>query len=223
MLGYPLGLAFAGPLPYFLGVVIPTVVLSAAYQLSRTALVGRYEHASTVVAAVTFLGLFGVLMVTAAKPGAFLDVVGSVGIVLVATLVAVVSWATIGRLSPGMVRRIGSMGLVLFWAYLLNGLATVIRAEWATELGFRAPEQVSGLVILVANLAGAVLPTSLASMTRVAWPFVVLQVGVALFVASSFDRDIVRDDDLAVLLLLAVLAVALVPAISGLLSLVFGV
>ncbi|MFC4357906.1 DUF63 family protein [Halobium salinum] len=224
LLGYPAGLLLTTPAVYALAVVLPVVALAVGAALQRRGRVERYEHVSTTVAVGLFgLAVGGVGSLAYRTEGMGLHLQGVPALLVATTALAIVTWLAVARVFPGVVARIGSMGLVVLWAYLLHGLVVVVAADWAAELGFAAARPVDGLVRVVADVTATALPASVAAVTKLAWPFLLLQVAVALVVAASFERELVREDELALLLLVAVFGVALVPAVHGLLRLAIGI
>jgi uncharacterized membrane protein len=223
LVGYPAGLLLTEPVVYALLVVLPVAALSVATTLADRGLVERYEHVST-TAAVALLGLAvgGLASVAYRTTEMGLHLRGVPALLVAATLLALGVWVGFARLFPEVVDRIGSMGLVVLWAYLLHGVVAVVAVDWATALGFVPGRAADGLVAIVADLSASALPASVATVTKLAWPFLLLQGAIALVVAASFEREVVREDELALVLLVAVLGVALVPAVRGLLRLAVG-
>jgi uncharacterized membrane protein len=222
MVGHPTGLLLTWPAVYAVALLVTVGALAVGAVLAGRGLVERYEHVSTTAAIVLFgLAVGGLIAVASRIGGAELRLAGVPALLVGTTLLASALWIGVARVTPGVVERIGSMGLVVLWAYVLHGLAVVVATDWAAPLGF-APTAADGLVRVVSELTAGTLPASVAAATGTTWPFVPLQAAVALLVAASFERELVREDELALLLLVAVLGVALVPAVQRLLLLAVG-
>jgi uncharacterized membrane protein len=222
--GYPFNLALTGPVLLVLVLLCPVVVLLVAWAVASRGFAAGYGQPAGIVAALLFGGLVGYLATITGRglPAVGFGLLNALLVVGLATALTVVVWAVVARLSPGVVTGIGPAGLVVTWAYVLSGVVTVVAVDWSARFGFAVARPPSVVDASVAALTGAVLPPGVTAVTRLTWPYLLVQLFVALLVASS-----VREESLEVpavlLLVVAAVGVAVVPATRTLLLLALGI
>lgn len=204
--------------------IVTIVTLLAAVALARGDIVGSYYRAWMVAG----FGLLGVvlaqlfLVVETGTDGFQLLV--PVTVLGVATVLAVGIWAVVARLTPSISSGTGPVGLVVLWGYTIGGTATLFLTDWSGVVGGGGTAGATNpLAQTVASVTSAVLPSAITEVTGTAWPFLLVQILVALGVVSVLDEDIVETEPLATNLMLAgVLAVGLVPGVRNVLRLTIG-
>jgi uncharacterized membrane protein len=221
-IGYPFNLLLAGPFPVFVLVLGPIALVGVSEALARAGLASSYSRPVLYAS----LPVFGILVATLALSSAdwtVANLVAPLSVVTIATASAVSLWGLLARVRPGLVDGIGSTGLIVTWAYVLTGLTTVVAIDWSDTFGFAAGGSGPPLGQGVTAVTRAALPADVVAVTGAAWPYLLVQIGVALLVAASFDEETVTERPIAMLLLVAVVGGALVSAVETLLVLTFGV
>lgn len=221
-IGYPVNLLLVDPLPIFLIVLGPIAVLVAGEALALWELTTSYSRPAILAAAPLFGGAVGYLS-TIVPDGTAPNLVGALAVIALTTVLAVVVWAVVARISPSVVTGIGSVGLVVVWAYVFIGVTTVVAVDWSAAFGFPTARPATALNRGITSLMGLVHPESVTAVTKAAWPYLLVQIVVALLVAASFEEDYLAEAPMALMLLVAVVGVAVVSAVRTLLLLSFGI
>lgn len=221
-IGYPVNLLLVDPLPIFFMVLGPIAVLVAGEALALWGLTTSYSRPAILAAAPLFGGAVGALS-TIVPDGTAPSLVGALAVVALATVLAVVVWAVVARVTPAVVTGIGSVGLVVVWAYVFMGVTTVVAVDWSAAFGFPAARPATTLNRGITTLTELVLPEAVTAVTKSAWPYLLVQIAVALLVAANFEEDYLADAPMALMLLVAVVGVAVVSAVRTLFLLTFGI
>lgn len=221
-IGYPVNLLLVDPLPIFLVVLGPIAVLVAGEALALWGLTTSYSRPAILAAAPLFGGAVGSLS-TIVPDGTSPNLVGALGVLVLATVLALAVWVVAARVTPAVVTGIGSVGLVVTWAYVFTGVTTVVAVDWSAAFGFPAARPATALNQGIITLTELVLPESVTTVIRSAWPYLLVQIFVALLVAASFEEDHLAEAPMALMLLVAVVGVAVVSAVRTLLLLTFGI
>ena len=236
-IGYPLNTPLISPLIYVTVFLITLAALLAAIWLARAGHFERYERPlagiGTTVLFLT-LGLLGWLAATTDYVGFYPQVAAVV--LIIATVLTAATWYAVERYAPGINRGTETIGLVVIWAHLIDGVANVVGIDWGAELGLpygdlvpkhpinRAAigvgESVNAFLLSVSG--GALAP--LTDALKTAWPFLLLKLVAAVFVVWIFDEPIFEESPrYAILLLIAIVAVGLGPGTRDMLRATFGI
>ena len=119
----------------------------------------------------------------------------------------------------------GVLGIVVIWAHSLDGVVNVISLDWAEAVGLGVQYQPKHVVnSLIRQVTSTVQPEAVSNLIGVTWSFIILKVGVAVFLIWAFDEEFENNNRrLFVLLLLAATAVGLGPGSRDLMRIVIGV
>ncbi|WP_435362282.1 DUF63 family protein [Haloarchaeobius sp. DFWS5] len=221
LLRYPLNLVLVPPVTHFVVFTLALVTVTVGAVLVDRGVLARYDRFSLAVAATVLVVVLGLVSAHASRvESAPHPIQGAVVVLVVTTLLAVALWALLARVSPQVVFGIGAMGLVVFWAFLLRGVATVVALDWTRQLGFGTVAYEPGAVEHgVLALTGWLLPAAVTSVTQTAWPFVLLHAVIAFVVAGSFDSEELSTTPVALLLLTGVVALGVVSGVQILVEL----
>lgn len=222
---YPISLFLVFPLVYGTMLLLILVPLLAAVSLVRRGSLSNYYRPWMIVG----FGVIGILLGYLASflgttAGTFHPVVPAVVLGATTTL-AVFIWAGVVRIVPSLLSGTGAAGLVVLWGYILDGVNSVVAVGWATTLGLSTTfTTASPIASTVRFLMELTLPAQFVTATGTAWLYLTVRILVALGLVWVFDEDVVEVDPLMTnVMLAAVLAFALVPAVADLLRLTFGV
>lgn len=222
--GFPASLLFVDPIPHFLVLAVSAVAFVLVDAAGRLGYVEGFRRPAAAVAGLAVVPVVGALVTLAlARPDVGVSVSGPLAAVGAATVAAALVWAAVGRVRPSLVADVGALGLVLLWGYTLNGVTTVVAAEWTNALGLPTRVPPNGVARTIGMLSDVVLPGGVVATLGLLWPFVLVQVAIALVVADTLDEGSVGDTPLILATLVAVLAVALVPAVRTLVVVAFPV
>ncbi|WP_267643732.1 DUF63 family protein [Haloarchaeobius amylolyticus] len=223
LLPFPFNLGLVTSVVYLSAVTLTVLVIALGVFLERHDRVPSFHQfaASVGAAGLAVALLLGVVLALTTEVGRLTvgSMAGMAVVLVLTTVLAVVVWAGLARAMPDVVTGIGAMGLVVFWAFLLNGVATVVALDWAGVFGIESvgftPNFVGQIVVA---LTAALLPSGLGT----AWPYLLVQLGIGIVVASSFEESEVTTTTPALLLLTAVVAFGLVTGVQVLVAMTFG-
>ncbi|WP_435320515.1 hypothetical protein [Haloarchaeobius sp. TZWSO28] len=223
LLPFPFNLGLVTSVIYLSTVLLAVLAIAVGVFLERHGYVPSFNQfaasVGAVALAVALILLTALALGTDAGNLSLGSLFGMVFVLVVTTVLAGAVWAGLARAMPSVVTGIGAMGLVVFWAFLLNGVATVVALDWSGLFGVDAigftPNFVGQAVVA---LTEALLPTALGT----AWPYLFVQLGIGIVVASSFEEAEVTTTTPALLLLTAVVAFGLVTGVQVLVAMTFG-
>ena len=129
------------------------------------------------------------------------------------------------RVAPDITRGTGYIGLVVLFGHVLDGVANVIAADWAIEIGlpfeYSAKHPVNRFII---EATAQYMPASVTATIGDSWPFLLVKIIAATLVIWIFDEEVFRENPrYAILLLVAILAVGLGPGTRDMLRATFGI
>ncbi|WP_255169650.1 DUF63 family protein [Natrononativus amylolyticus] len=218
--------ALISPFIYVTVFLVTLLALLLSVWLERNGYVSGYEYPlagiGTAALAVT-VGYLGYLAVT--EPFAEFHWLILVLTLVGATAVTAITWYALQAFAPEINRGTEYMGLVVIWAHAVDGVANVIGLDWAYRLGpgyNLTPKHPINEAIV--NYTGSILPASIAEVTGVAWPFLIVKIVAAVVVIWIFDETVFDESPrYATLLMITVVAVGLGPGTRDMLRAVFGV
>lgn len=223
---YPLSAVVISPVIYFTVFVITLGAVLASVRLSRTGRFAGYERPLLAIGIGVLTVTLGYLLALAfgtLPVGLYPQM--TVLVLAITTIVAGGVWAGVRRFAPEITLGTEGIGFVVLWGHTLDGVANVIAADWAREIGlpfeYSAKHPVNRFII---DATQGVLPESIAATIGTSWPFLVVKIVAALAVVWLFDEAIFEESPrYAILLLVAILAVGLGPGTRDMLRATFGI
>lgn len=223
--GYPVSVLVSGPLVYATAVFLALFALVVSVVLARAKVIDRYDRGLK-ISGLFLLGLLlGWLYVVAVSTGGLaFTPIPAVAVLVFATVLSVVLWAVVARAEPYILSGTGSLGLVVLWAYTIDGVTSVIAVDGLRLLGLSARDMaLSPLTIVVMRITELLLPSSLTVLLGTAWPLVIVKIFAALLFVWVIDSEVFEGNPrLATLLTLIVLSVGLLQGTNWLLRMTFG-
>ncbi|MFC7154313.1 DUF63 family protein [Halomarina halobia] len=231
LVAYPLNTLLISPVIYFTVFAITLASLLAAVWLERADVVEHYETPLAAFGTVFLLGTLAYLYVVvtgrleAVLPNAGFYPQMLVLTVLLSVFIAGVVYFAADRYAPEITAGTGLIALVVLFAHALDGVANVIAADWAREIGLPfeyVPKHPINEFII--EYSSVVLPEGVVTAIGSAWPFLLVKVVAATLVVYIFDETVFEESPrYAILLLVAIVAVGLGPGTRDMLRATFGI
>lgn len=233
IIGYPLNTLIISPVIYFVVFFVTLAALMTALALARWNVIKREEYTYVAggigtVALFLTIGYIGYLVTTTIAPermsaGFYPQI--TILVVILSILISIGVYSATDRVAPWINAGTRRIGLVVIFAQALDGVANVLAADWAKELGlsfyYSAKHPINQLII---DITDSVLPQSAIDTIGTAWPFLLVKVVAAVAVVSLFDERIFDENPrYALLLLIAITAVGLGPGTRDMLRATFGI
>lgn len=227
-IGYPFNTLIISPIIYVVVFLITLAALLVTITLSRREILDQYTPPLAGIGTAAFLlsvGYIGALVLGSTNTkGEFYPQFTGV-VVMLSILIAGGVYLAVDRHAPWVNAGTERMGLVVFFGQILDGVANVIAADWATSLGlpgnYDPKHPINQLII---DSTKSVLPASATEIIGSAWPFLLVKVIAAVAVVSLFDERIFEENPrYALLLLVAIVAVGLGPGTRDMLRATFGI
>lgn len=224
-ISFPWNTLIISPVIYFTMFAVTLVALVGSVALARSGRVSNYGYPLAGVGTALLaaaLGYLGVLAVTTERVSFYPQI--SVVVLVASTVLTAAIWWGIERYAPHINRGTRTMGVVVLWAHVVDGVANVVGIDWARELGLPADLVPKHPVNRALIQVGEQFPETVQHFVGTAWPFLVVKVIAALFVIWVFDEQIFEESPrYAILLLVAIVAVGLGPGTRDMLRATFGV
>lgn len=224
---YPANTMIISPVIYFSMFLFVLGVLLLSIWLEREGLVDHYGYPIAAFGSVALLGVLGYLGWLAATTQYVrffpqITIVTLVG----ATIISGLVWAGIERFAPRINRGTGTIGAIVLWGHVVDGVANVVGIDWEAYLtGGAVPNLVPKHPVNRALIGvGERFPAAMTDIIGTAWPFLVVKIAAAVVVLYIFDETIFEESPrYAILLLVAILAVGLGPGTRDMLRATFGI
>jgi len=225
-ISYPASAVIISPVIYFTVFAITLGAVLVSVRLARSGRFAGYERPLLAIGIAVLTVTLGYLLALAfgtLPVGLYPQM--TVLVLAITTAIAGVVWAGVRRFAPEITFGTERIGFVVLWGHTLDGVANVIAADWAREIGlpfeYSAKHPVNRFII---EATQGVLPEEIAATIGTAWPFLVVKILAALAVVWLFDETIFEESPrYAILLLVAILAVGLGPGTRDMLRATFGV
>lgn len=222
---FPWNTFIISPVIYFTMFAVTLFALVGSVALARSGRVSNYGYplagVGTALLAAT-LGYLGVLAVTTEYVSFYPQI--TVVVLVASTALTAAIWWGVERYAPHINRGTRTMGVVVLWAHVVDGVANVVGIDWAKELGLPADLVPKHPVNRALIQVGEQFPETVQHFAGAAWPFLVVKVIAALFVIWVFDEEIFEESPrYAILLLVAIVAVGLGPGTRDMLRATFGI
>ncbi|MFC6732898.1 MULTISPECIES: DUF63 family protein [unclassified Haladaptatus] len=223
---FPWSALIISPFIYFTVFFITLAAIVVSVGLERRDSVSTYRNPLFVIGGLLLVGTVGYLTVLAFTR-TYVDFFPQMTILTIAlaSVIAYGTWKLIGMYAPDINKGTRTIGLVVIWGHAVDGVANVLAADWAVEIGlpfyYSAKHPVNRFII---NFTDGILPESIAAITGTSWPFLVVKIIAAVAVVWVFDESIFEESPrYAILLLIAILAVGLGPGTRDMLRATFGI
>ncbi|WP_336359508.1 DUF63 family protein [Haladaptatus sp. ZSTT2] len=223
---FPWSAFIISPFIYFTVFFITLAAIVVSVGLERNGSVETYRNPLFALGGVVLLGTVGYLTLLAFTEN-YVSFFPQMTILTLglATLIAYGTWKLVDVYAPEINRGTGTIGLVIIWGHAVDGVANVLAADWAVEIGlpfyYSAKHPVNRFII---NFTDGILPESIAAVIGTSWPFLVVKIIAAVAVVWVFDESIFDESPrYAILLLIAILAVGLGPGTRDMLRATFGI
>lgn len=224
---FPLNTLIISPLIYFTLFFVVLASLLVSIWLDREEIVDHYAYPLVgigTIALLVVLAYLGWLAVTTEYVRLFpqITIVTLVG----ATLITGLVWVGIERYAPSINAGTETMGAVVLWGHIVDGVANVVGIDWEFVLtGGAVPNLVPKHPVNRALIGfGERFPEGLTDVIGTAWPFLVVKIIAAVIVLYIFDERIFEESPrYAILLLVAILAVGLGPGTRDMIRATLGI
>ena len=226
-IGYPLNILLISPVIYGTMFVVTIGAIVASVKLEKVGVVDRYERALVAIG-IVFLG--GILCylgwLVLSWPHVYLYLEIALVVLVMTTIITVVIWRTINRDGNTMTEGVGSIGIVILWSQILDGVANVVGLDWVYRLTRGMQQNLipkhpinRGLVEI-----GSQFPDWITNVIGTAWPFLVVKIGAAVLVIYIFDKEAMEENpSWTILLLIVIIAVGLGPGMRDMLRAILGI
>lgn len=226
LVSFPWSAAIISPFIYFAMFGFTLVALLVSVRLASTGRTDGYQRPLASIGAAALVAVLGYLLwlgVTTTYVGIFPQI--AVVVLVATTAIVAVLWVGLERYWPVVNAGTGTMGLVVLWAHVLDGVANVVGIDWGAELGLPYGDLVPKHPVNAALIrVGEQFPTALTDVIGTAWPFLVVKVVAAVFVLYIFDDSLFEDSPrFGILLLIGIVAVGLGPGTRDMLRATFGI
>jgi uncharacterized membrane protein len=224
-ISFPWNTLIISPVIYFTMFALTLVALLVSVQLADRGVVSEYDYSLAGIGTGLLALTVGYLTVLAFTRDYVSFHPQITAVVLVAsTLLTWVVWKAVERYAPEINAGTRTMGLVVIWAHVVDGVANVVGIDWAKELGLPADLVPKHPVNRALIGVGEQFPETVQHLIGTAWPFLVVKVVAAVLVVWVFDEQIFDESPrYAILLLVAIVAVGLGPGTRDMLRATFGV
>ena len=226
-IGYPFNILLISPVVYGTMFLVTMMAILVSIKLEGMEFVDRYNQVLFAIGmALTgmVLGYLGWLVLSWPHVHLYLEI--ALVVLVMTTIVTVFLWWIINRDGNAMTEGVGSIGIVVLWSQILDGVANVVGIDWVYKLTGGMQQNLvpkhpinRGLVEI-----GSQFPDWVTNVIGTAWPFLVVKIGAALLVIYIFDKETMEENSSwTILLLIVIIAVGLGPGIRDMLRAILGI
>lgn len=227
LIEYPVNILLISPVIYGTMFLVTIVSILVSIKLEEKKFIDRYEHALIAIGialAVAVLSYLGWLILSWAHVHLYLEI--ALVVLTMTTVFTIISWWFINRDGNTIAEGIGSIGIVVLWSQILDGVANVVGIDWVYKLTGGMQKNLvpkhpinRGLVEI-----GSQFPEWVTNIIGTAWLFLVVKIGAALLVIYIFDKEAMEENPgWTILLLIVIIAVGLGPGMRDMLRAVLGI
>lgn len=225
LIPFPYTSLIISPIIYFVLFIVGIGILLFSNKVSQKVSVGTTEEIIALIGSLMSLTvIIGLFYGSTLYENVSLNILVLIVVVLLSTALSVTLYFPLKKFTS-LCNGVGRSGLALIFAHSFDGFANVISLDWLGKLGVQAQYDTKHVVNEgVRVITRQIQPEWLSDLIGVTWPFMIVKVGIVLFLLWVLNEEFFEESPkTAFLTLIVAIAVGLGPATRDIMRVTLGI